>query len=421
MTSSTPLRIAIDARIPGGEWGGVQQVVQGLASGLSKLDGDDEYLILTFEDAAGWLGPYLSGRCRLVVVERAMGKSHRRRAFEWISANLAGLASVASRVAPLIGRAAVPIPKSDGTVEGLGVDLLHFATPQGFVTEVPTIYQPHDLLHVHLPETLTPLRRAYRERAYREFSQRAVLVAAMTEWGRADLCRHLPVVPSRVAVVPWAPVAGLEAGTVGDGGALPTGLPEHFLLYPAQTWPHKNHLRMLEAIDLLRAEGVRIDVVCTGRINPHFDVIQRRVRELDLVDQVQFLGYVATEELTSLYRRATALVFPSLFEGWGLPVVEAFALGLPVASSNATVLPEVTGGAALLFDPTDARAIADAIVRIWTDEPLRASLRERGRIRAAALSWDRTARIFRAIYRKVAGRTLTDEDRALLAPPTLVS
>jgi glycosyltransferase involved in cell wall biosynthesis len=416
-----PLRVAIDARIPGGEWGGVQQVVQGLTSGFSKLDGDDEYLILGFEDAGGWLGPYVGGGCRLVQVPRTMGKSRRRRAFDWIADRSIGLSMVASRVAPLLGWAAIPIPASDGFAESLGVDLLHFVTPQGFRTDLPTIYQPHDLLHVHLPETLAPLRRAYRERAYREFSQRATFVAAMTDWGRVDLCRELELDPGRVAVVPWAPVAGLEPMARTEQAAPRPGLPERFLLYPAQTWPHKNHVRLLEAIALLRAEGVKVDLVCTGRLNGHFAVIKKRVADLALDDQVQFLGYVTTEELSALYARATALVFPSRFEGWGLPVVEAFAFGLPVAASNATVLPEVTAGAALLFDPLNTRDMADAIARVWSDEALRTSLRNRGRVRASGLSWDRTAETFRALYRLVAGHELTEADRALLAPPTLIS
>ena len=166
---------------------------------------------------------------------------------------------------------------------------------------------------------------------------------------------------------------------------------------------------------------MRVELVCTGQLTQHFGAVKRRVRELDLEEQVRFLGYVDEAALTALYRTATGLVFPSQFEGWGLPVVEAFAFGLPVAASNATVLPEVAGDAALCFDPSDTRAMADAIARIWTDEELRSSLRARGLARVANLSWDRTARTFRALYRKVAGRGLTAEDHVLLAPPTLIA
>jgi len=240
----------------------------------------------------------------------------------------------------------------------------------------------------------------------------------MTNWGREDLCTEFQVPRDKVAVVPWAPVANLQSdASVGNE----RDLPPRFLLYPAQTWPHKNHVRLIEAIASLREKDLRVTLLCTGQHTQHYGALKRRVEELGLSEQILFLGYVDAATLAAMYRRATALVFPSRFEGWGLPVVEAFAFGLPVVASNATVLPEVAGGAALLFDPHDTRSMADAIARVWQDEPLRSSLRGRGLIRAADLSWDRTARTFRALYRKVARVALSDEDRALLAPPTLIA
>ena len=311
------------------------------------------------------------------------------------------------------------VPRSDGFLESLGVDLIHFTTQQAFLTSVTSIYQIHDLLHVHHPGLLTPLQVKYRERAYRAFCEQATVVSVMTEWGRGDVCRWAGLPPERVARVPWAAAPGPTVA-VDEGRPVPIpDLPERFLLYPAQTWPHKNHLRLVEAVALLRNRGLDVTVVCTGRLNEHYPAIQRRVTQLQLTREVRFPGYVTDVDLATLYQRATALIFPSLFEGWGLPLVEAFGRGLPVASSNASVLPEVAGDAALMFDPEGPEAIADAIARIWTDDELRRRLAERGRLRVASLSWERTARTFRAIYRMVAGRPLSDEDRALLEPPTM--
>ena len=163
-----------------------------------------------------------------------------------------------------------------------------------------------------------------------------------------------------------------------------------------------------------------VPLVCTGGHKEPYAVLERRNGEVHLGTQVRFLGYVEDSQLAALYAHAVALVFPSRFEGWGLPAKLAFAHGLPVACSSATVLPEVAGGAALMFDPDDPAEIAAAINRLWIDEDLRADLIDRGHARAASLSWDRTARTFRALYRRVAGRMLSDEDRDLLAPPTLV-
>jgi glycosyltransferase involved in cell wall biosynthesis len=177
---------------------------------------------------------------------------------------------------------------------------------------------------------------------------------------------------------------------------------------------------LLAALAALRTRGVDNDLVCSGRLTGHYPAIQRRVRELGLESRVHFVGYVDAADLAELYRRARALVFPSWFEGWGLPVVEAFAFDLPVACADNTCLPEVAGGAAALFDPGKPETMVQAILEVWSDEAARVALVEGGRRRAAELSWSRTARIYRAVYRRVAGRSLSDEDRELLAPPTLV-
>jgi glycosyltransferase involved in cell wall biosynthesis len=196
------------------------------------------------------------------------------------------------------------------------------------------------------------------------------------------------------------------------------GLPDGFLLYPSQTWPHKNHERLLEAIALVRErEGVTIPLVCPGRRTGPFRRIQTRMEELGLESTTRFPGFIAPLDLRGLYELATALVFPSRFEGWGLPICEAFSADLPVASSDATSLPDLVGEAGLLFDPDDTEQIADRIWRLWTDPELRSALSGRGRVRGEMFSFDRTARLFRAQYRRLAGRPPTEEDRILLASP----
>ena len=412
-----PLRVALDARIPEGRWGGVQQVVQGLAHGLGQLDGTDEYVFLVEADGRNWLGPMMGGPCRLIEVPAGFGKTRLRRAYDAMSVRLPMAARTARAVASSFAGVSMPVPSSDGFVESLGADVIHFTTPGAFLTSIPSVYQPHDLLHRHHPEQFGALHARYRDDTYRTFCDRAAIVAVMTEWGRADILSAFGLPTDRIAVVPWAPVAGLarpaQAATELD-------LPDRFVVYPAQTWPHKNHIRLIEALALLRDRGTVVPLVCTGRQTEHMPSIQRRIDDLGVAGQVRFLGYVPPDILDKIYRVATALVFPSRFEGWGLPVVEAFAYGLPVACSNATVLPEVARDAALFFDPESPDDIASAIAAVWSDEDLRETLRGRGQMRVADLSWEKTARTFRALYRRVVGRGLTGEDRALLAPPTLL-
>jgi glycosyltransferase involved in cell wall biosynthesis len=408
----TPLRVCIDARLGAGQFGGVEQVVIGLASALSRLeDGDEEYLFLAYPEHGDWIREYLDGPCRLL---------HTRRSY--LNRRSRALARGLVERLPWVG-VNFAVRPSDGTVERAGVDVIHFPIQDAFTTEVPSIYQPHDLQHLHLPDLFSGWERARREVIYRAHCERAALVVAMTSWGRQDFIDSYRLSPEKVAVVPGGSVIReYPAPAPSDLDALRgrISLPDSFLLYPAQTWPHKNHGRLLEAIARVRDEsGVTIPLICPGKQTRDYGQIKELIDQLGLAETTSFPGFVSSLELRGLYELATALVFPSRFEGWGLPICEAFDAGLPVVSSNATGLPDVVGDAGLLFDPDDVGEMARQVHRLWTDLELRDSMREKGMRRAAEFSFDRTARLFRAHYRQVGHRSLTEEDRILLAsrPP----
>ena len=409
-----PLRVCIDARMETGVLGGVEQVVIGVADALSRLeDGDEEYLFLTTEGKDDWLRPHLTGPCRAMPAGRPPVWARRRYMLRDLFSRLR---LVKPPLRPPRARGEVRV--SEGTIEHAGVDVVHFLCQMAFLTGVPSIYHPHDLQHVHLPEALPARDVELRELWYRAFCEQASLVVLMTRWGRRDLIESYGLPQERTAVVPW--------GTVTDAYPEPSeaeiaearaelSLPEAFLLYPAQTWAHKNHEGLLEALALLEERhGSAPAVVCSGHRNELYPRLAERARRLGLERTIRFVGFVSPLRMRCLYELATGLIFPSRFEGWGMPVTEAFSLGVPVACSSATALPETAAGAALLFDPDDPAQIAEAAWRLWTDPDLRASLVERGRLRAAKLSFDRAARTFRAHYRRIGGRPLTDEDRALV-------
>jgi glycosyltransferase involved in cell wall biosynthesis len=404
------LRVCIDARLGSGQFGGVQQVVIGIASGLSRLtDGDEEYLFLTHPEHEDWLRPYIGGPCRVLHPRHSYA---RRRALAIGKALVERIPSVGPRFS---------VRGSDGTIEAAGVDVVHFPFQDAFTTEVPSLYQPHDLQHLHLPEHFSRWHRERRERIYRTHCKRAAAVVTMTSWGRRDFIESYGLPEEKVWVVPGASVLPeYPAPNDAELGLMRRvlSLPAAFLLYPAQPWPHKNHERLLQALAQVRARsGTVIPLVCSGAPPAAFDRVRDRAAELGLGEFVHFTGFVNPKELRGLYELATALVFPSRFEGWGLPVCEAFSAGLPVASSSSTGLPDLVGDAGLIFDPESTDEIADAVQRIWTDEGLRATLAERGRKRSELFSWDRTASLFRAHYRRIGGRTLAEEDRILLAAP----
>lgn len=396
------MRVLINARIPSGSVGGVAQVVIGLASGLAEVaQPGEEYVFLTNRGEDDWLRPYVRGACRIVHGRTAPATSIRA-----FLRRVPGLVQMRRAWEPRRRRVeAIPLPAGDGTAERLQADVVHFPHPEGFVTSIPSIYQPWDLQHVHFPEFFTPAQLATRDLWYRALCSQAAIVSVATDWGKKDLAANLQVSPGRIEVIPMAPVltayAEPSAAEVREVRAR-LDLPAQFAYFPAHTWPHKNHLALVEALAVLRGRGVVRHVVFSGRQTPHAEAIREAAVRLGVQEQVRFLGFVTPLEVQCLYRLATCLVFPSRFEGWGLPVTEAFLSGLPVASSDASCLPETAGGAALLFDPGDVEAVAGAVERLMTDETLRGELIGRGRAVVGKLSWARTAARFRHLYQRLA-------------------
>jgi glycosyltransferase involved in cell wall biosynthesis len=248
-------------------------------------------------------------------------------------------------------------------------------------------------------------------------------VIAGTQWIKDDIVTRYSINPEKVQVIPWAsPTLAYSEPTTADLSAVRAkhGLEPPFALYPAAAWPHKNHIRLLEAIAHLRDErGITVRLVCTGSIADdfwlyHWPKIEQRRQQLNLGGQVKFLGFVPESEMRAIYRLAQFLVLPSLFEADSCPIHEAWSDGLPVASSNATALPDQVHDAGLLFDPKDVADIADAIARMATSKELRDKLRERGYCRMKDFDWERTAKAYRAVYRRAADRPLSVEDRMLL-------
>jgi glycosyltransferase involved in cell wall biosynthesis len=253
---------------------------------------------------------------------------------------------------------------------------------------------------------------------YRTACGHAHAIASESDAVKDDLVNQYGLDPRKIFVVRWgSPTAFYDEVHNED---LPTlrgkfGLPERFAFYPAQTWPHKNHIRLLEAVSVLRdRHRVRLSLVCTGRKNKHWPSIERRIMELRLARQVSFLGYLTSAELRALYHLAQFLVFPSLFEGGGFPVLEGFHEGAPVICSDIPPLREYGGDAVLTFDPRSTDSIAASLLRISGDEGLREQLRTRGKERVRLFTWERTAKAYRALYRKVAGVSLSEEDSRLL-------
>jgi len=409
-----PLTVVIDARIKSAESGGVEGILVGLAGSFSRLvDGPERYLFLGLEGSDEWLAPHLSGPARMVHQPRA-GESG---ATLWHAFRGAG-----SRAARRLGLAdprsqRIRGPQVDLFVEGLRPDVIHMPFQKGFLTTTPSIYHPHDLQHLHFPNFFSESVRAWRELWYRELCAQAAVVAVSSSWTRADVVGQYHLDPRKVVVVPLAPMTAAYSEPSHEAireTAARLQLPASYLFYPAQTWRHKNHIALLEALAVLRVErSLVVPIVFTGLENEFAGRLRRLAEDLGVSDQVHWLGFISPPDLSVVYAMATAVVIPSLFESASAPLWEAFRAGVPAVCSNVTSLPEQAGDAALLFNPLDRHELVGAIERVLNDDHLRARLIAAGKARVRSFTWDRTARVFRAHYRHVARRPLTDEDRSL--------
>ena len=250
-------------------------------------------------------------------------------------------------------------------------------------TPVPSVVMLADVQEVYLPQFFSAADRLDRALHFPGSTRAADRVITISEFSKTTICRAHGISPGKVIV---AHLCADDRYFRADQIARPPrALPpfDAYLLYPANRWLHKNHNGLLRAMRILRTRGLEVNGVFTG-----YDVTRggypllEKARELGLEKHVHVAGYISVEEMAYFYRHARMLVFPSLFEGFGIPVVEAMAAGCPMAVSAATSLPEISGDAAVYFDATSDLSIADAIEQLWVDASARARLIERGRKRA---------------------------------------
>lgn len=291
------------------------------------------------------------------------------------------------------------------------IDLLHapaFVVP--LLSVCPTVVTIHDLSFIHFPEAFRPWKRLYLSRFTAWSVRKAQRVIAVSESTRQDVisCFGLPAgqvevvhngVDGRFRPLPEADVESFR---------LRRGLPGRFILFIGTLEPRKNLETLLRAFALLLAKyrnspGDLPRLIIGGAKGWYYERVFATVEELELTRYVIFPGYITQEELPWWYGAATLFVYPSYYEGFGLPVLEAMRCGTPVITSNASALAEVAGEAGLLVEPMDAEGLAEAIYRLLQDGTSSAQLRQLGLDRSARFSWERTARETASVYRRVLG------------------
>jgi glycosyltransferase involved in cell wall biosynthesis len=309
----------------------------------------------------------------------------------------------ASRALAMAYAAALPRRAARGVPAGLDVLHLPVTVPIPRL-DVPTVVTLHELQQHDRPDEVGRAERLYRRWAYDGSARRADVTIAITHYLKDRLVEHLGLDADRVEVVHlgvdlerFDPAAGERDAEVRAG----LGLERRYVFYPANAWPHKNHTRLIEAF--ARVGDHELELVLAGQPYGRLPELQGLARRAGVGDRVRHVGHLSRDDLPAVYRGAQATVFPSLYEGFGLPPLEAMACGCPVASSLRHSLAEVCGAAALELDPEDPSSIAGAIEAVTSDHALRRRLVARGPDHAGGFSWRRAADRHTEVYRRAAG------------------
>ncbi|MBS1810679.1 MAG: glycosyltransferase family 4 protein [Acidobacteria bacterium] len=370
------MHIGIDAHAIGARQGGNETYIRNLITALAELDQQNRYTLYFSEaDAAkAWRNRYANFAVRLLPPPTPLVRVPIALAYE---------------------------------LRRRPVDVLHVQFTAPPFCPAPVVTTIHDLAFEHLPETFTRRGKMQLRLTVRHTARRAAHILTVSEYSRQDIIKTYRMPAEKVTVThngweaQFTPlVAEREAETIKQK----FGITKDYLLAVGSLQPRKNLIRLLRAYARLRAQqpGFQLQLVLVGRQLWLYEEILREIKQQNFATDVLVTNYVGDEDLPALYRSAVALVYPSLFEGFGLPPLEAMACGTPVITSNTSSLPEVVGQAALLIDPYDESAIAQAIWQIAHDASLRQRLQKAGIAQAKQFTWRAAAEKTLAIYQAVA-------------------
>jgi glycosyltransferase involved in cell wall biosynthesis len=372
------LRIAIDAHSVGTGLGGNESYATNLIEALAGIDQENRYTL------------YVTKR---VAVERFSDR--------WPNF------SVRSTL-PHTPFIRIPLTLS-AELRRNPVDVLHVQFTAPPFSPCPVVVSIHDLSFEHLPQTFKWRSRKQLRITVRRSAREASQVIALSEYARNDIIDTYHVSPDKISAIPLAAAAHFRP--IDDEEELQRvrqtyGIEGDYILTVGAIQPRKNLSRLVAAYARLRHAKPEVKLpklVLAGKCAWLYDETLRAIKELELGDAVIVTGYVPESDLPALYSGALCFVYPSYFEGFGLPPLEAMQCGAPVIVGDQTSLPEVVGTAGILVDPFEVDALAAALERVVSDSNLRAELSVQGLARAKLFNWQETARQTLAVYRKAAG------------------
>jgi glycosyltransferase involved in cell wall biosynthesis len=383
------MHIGIDAHAIGAQQGGNETYIKNLIKSLAEVDGENRYTI------------YLANAEAAEAWRDGFANHHKN-----FSIRLLPPPTPLVRVPVFLAYELFRRP----------VDALHVQyTAPPFCT-VPVVATIHDLAFEHLPETFTRRGSFQLKLTVRRTAKRAARIVTVSEYSRQDLINtyHLP--PEKVVVTynGVEPHFSPQPGSASEAEEIHRrfGISRNFLLAVGSLQPRKNLVRLIRAYSRLRSECENFthQLVIVGRKLWLADEIFAEVKKQRWSGDVILTGYVSDDDLPALYRTSSAFVYPSIFEGFGLPPLEAMACGTPVVTGDNSSLPEITGDAALLVDAYDEQSLANAMIEVVSNDRLRATMREKGIAQAKKFTWraaaEKTLRLYREAYGAEPGATV---------------
>jgi glycosyltransferase involved in cell wall biosynthesis len=373
------MHIGIDAHAIGARQAGNETYIGNLIKSLAEVDGDNRYTLYlaNAEAAARWRAEFTRQYPNFVV-------------------------RLLPPPTPLVR---VPVAL-ELELRLRPVDLLHVQFTAPLFCPVPVIATIHDLAFEHMPETFTRRGSLQLKFTVRRTAKRAARIATVSEYSRQDLIRTYKLPPEKVVVTHngIGPIFSPQPASGDEAQKLRHcfGIERDFILAVGSLQPRKNLVRLIRAYAKLRnrKDGFNHQLVIVGRKLWLSNEIFAEAKRQEWARDIILTGYVSDEDLPAFYRAARAFVYPSLFEGFGIPPLEAMACGTPVITSNTSSLPEVAGDAALLIDPYNEQDLANALISIVNDEKLRALLRERGFVQSKKFTWRNAAEKTLQLYRE---------------------
>lgn len=342
------LHVCIDARLPDQGQGGVLAVLKSMAFAFKTFEQPNIHRTWLVLEQARWWRSALPPNDDVIEM---------RAPFGGVGLTLAArIPALASKMAPLVLKLLGDKTHLDPLFKAQKIDVVHLPYQDGVLTDLPSVFFPHDLQHLHFPEYFSSSQIRHRERRWRGRALRATRVVAAAPHIQADLISKWGVDGSRIRVYPFPPPAPV------DEPNLDLVTPQRpYVLYPGVFWPHKNHASLIHSIAILKQRRVSIDLVLTGSKHSQFRGTMELIKTLHVSDRVKYLGHVNDALLNALIRRSEAVVLPSLFEAFSLTAFDALQFNRPLLCSDREFFRTQCGEFAQYFNPLDPESIASAI------------------------------------------------------------